>query len=591
MANSTRSTGASILASTTISTINYRDQICGDYPVGGAAGKSEGWALLGSAVITGVAVGVEDGSARIKVGSSTLIVDIRGQPPQKTKADLAAAGAVVVAPASPTTFEAPIKGARPASGVPAPVLSTPDAENTVPRPTPSDLVTEVVVDVFTTQTSVPAMLTRTDYFTQTLSLVETRTTTGEDGRTGTTLATVTREIVFATTREYYAGWMRTTGVEFTLTATRVRQLQPEDSTRTPVEVRPGITVFRVTQTLLYDPSNTHRPNAGDDDDDGGNTDSKNEIVISVTTTKADYFVASILPTLLAVLFAIPWKAISTDIESMEPFYQLTRPGGCPPSASLFAGYTRSQSLALSVFALRRRHFAIATASLLEYLSCLVAPLAAEAVRMGLLGSCAEKRAEGCASVAQVRRPAVRALEAVLATMSILAAVLILLLTSRRSYGVASNPRTFGAIAALPSEETMHFLARIGQLRPMTREQFRASEKQRRKMSWFMLHLRQDLASGEGQLLVCNFARTINKVDGQSMALPIGSSPVLRLFPLLALFTAYIAGLFTLVLVYGLTSGDTGFERFVSGQSFGVKFFFTMLGVLVGFGWTGIFKGK
>jgi hypothetical protein len=45
-----------------------------------------------------------------------------------------------------------------------------------------------------------------------------------------------------------------------------------------------------------------------------------------------YFLGQCLLTLLAVLLAIIWRVINTDIKRMEPFYALSDPQGSPASS-------------------------------------------------------------------------------------------------------------------------------------------------------------------------------------------------------------------------------------------------------------------
>ncbi|KAL8760552.1 MAG: hypothetical protein Q9184_003263 [Pyrenodesmia sp. 2 TL-2023] len=50
------------------------------------------------------------------------------------------------------------------------------------------------------------------------------------------------------------------------------------------------------------------------------------------------------------------------------------------------------------------------------------------------------------------------------------------------------------------------------------------------------------------------------------------------------FSVFVAGLLTLVIYYNQTGGDTGFERFMDSQTFGVAFMFTAVGVMLKMYW-------
>jgi hypothetical protein len=56
----------------------------------------------------------------------------------------------------------------------------------------------------------------------------------------------------------------------------------------------------------------------------------------------------------------------------------------------------------------------------------------------------------------------------------------------------------------------------------------------------------------------------------------------------ALMLFVLVGMLALILYYNNTGGDTPFERFMSGEGFGVRFLFTSVGVIVTFFWSSFF---
>ncbi len=58
-----------------------------------------------------------------------------------------------------------------------------------------------------------------------------------------------------------------------------------------------------------------------------------------------------------------------------------------------------------------------------------------------------------------------------------------------------------------------------------------------------------------------------------------------------LFMLLLCGLLAVILYYNNTGGDTPFEDFMDRQSFGVRFLFTALGVLISFFWSALFTGE
>jgi hypothetical protein len=58
-----------------------------------------------------------------------------------------------------------------------------------------------------------------------------------------------------------------------------------------------------------------------------------------------------------------------------------------------------------------------------------------------------------------------------------------------------------------------------------------------------------------------------------------------------LFLFILGGLLAVILYYNNTGGDTPFENFMDGQSFGVRFLFTGVGVLISLFWGAFFGSK
>ena len=54
--------------------------------------------------------------------------------------------------------------------------------------------------------------------------------------------------------------------------------------------------------------------------------------------------------------------------------------------------------------------------------------------------------------------------------------------------------------------------------------------------------------------------------------------------------AFLLALVALILSYHYTSGDNVFEQFMDSQGFGVRFFFTLVGVIISLYWRLIFEG-
>lgn len=188
-------------------------------------------------------------------------------------------------------------------------------------------------------------------------------------------------------------------------------------------------------------------------------------------------------------------------------------------------------------------------SCLELLAAAISPLAAESVKLGFVGSCTEDNFQGCAGVGVVSRPVVRTLQALLAVMAALTLVLLVLGRRQRS-GVTGDPRSILGVATLA-----------------------------RAVGYGGLLAKAEVVGGDGR----------GADAGERKRVEEGCKK--ETFVMLVLFIALLVGLTVLVVTYAYTSGDTGFERFMSGQGFGVRFFFAVCGVAVGLGWNLVFKSS
>ena len=87
-----------------------------------------------------------------------------------------------------------------------------------------------------------------------------------------------------------------------------------------------------------------------------------------------------LPGIIAVIYAVLWSFVDLDVKRLEPYFQLSRPGGVPVSV-LFVDYAFESVLLAPFRAIKRRHWLVAiTSSVFLLISLLLPPL-----QSGLLG--------------------------------------------------------------------------------------------------------------------------------------------------------------------------------------------------------------
>jgi hypothetical protein len=288
--------------------------------------------------------------------------------------------------------------------------------------------------------------------------------------------------------------------------------------------------------------------------------------------------------------------MSLEVESMEPFHQVNRPNGATGRRSIFLDFDEWRQFFVPILSLQGGHYAIALSSSVEYLSALVGPLAAEAVSMGLIGSCSSSSAKGCATVVRVSELPTRVLQGVMVVIAVLTLGL-LALTARRKYGVTDDPRSISRITLLASDRLLGLFRQVSLLQ--TENKVDALE---RNLGDLTYKLDQENIFGGSEVAIYPCDQTDSSGEDLSdnwRLRPGGLKNVLnsclfhffRPWVKLAVFLAFHVGFASLLIVYSLTSGETAFEHFMASQSFGVRFLFSLLGVLVSFGWLSLFKGK
>lgn len=302
-----------------------------------------------------------------------------------------------------------------------------------------------------------------------------------------------------------------------------------------------------------------------------------------------YFLGAYLPVILAILFALPWTLIGETTRSLEPFYQIAKNGGSPTERSLTANFN---DLLTPLWALFRTQWATTLSSVLAWLAFLIVPLAPEAVSVHVIGECKA----GCNGRIGVFLPAARAIEGALAVMVIFQILLILYLRTKTT-GVSADPRCIAGLATVFSDPDVQ--------REFNQVYSPADQKRLDETLQGRTYRLETLTHGDGYT---NTVAITGAVSGLSYV-PPASEEKQEYYTVSAkaldqqlsmryahrvaavAFAALVAGLLALIVTYRFTGGDTGFERFMSGQGFGVKFLFTLVAMIIAWFWAKLFRGK
>lgn len=324
-------------------------------------------------------------------------------------------------------------------------------------------------------------------------------------------------------------------------------------------------------------------------------------VLGLTT--AQYFAGAFLPTLLAVVAASLLEVIGTNAKLVQPFQALALapPGGVSAEASVFLRYDRWMGLLALPHAIRLRQPLVIASQLVVLGSAFLAPLAAEAVSIYTPSSCTAL----CYGKIAVQRPAAWALEGLMGAVAVLL-VCVIVLTNSRGWrtGVNHSPWSIAGMASLCLNRDVRELLNkvsMGEGTAVAEKDMLKVLNGRRYMlddfvdpthhgTRYGLVLVDDDSHANHRPLL-NAASTTyyggrhehrDQPEMSSMASARFSSwlaPLSWWFRGLLVFSA--ASVLAIVAYYEKSTSDSGFESFMDSRGFGVRFFSTMLGVLLG----------
>ncbi|KAK1767228.1 hypothetical protein QBC33DRAFT_619924 [Phialemonium atrogriseum] len=368
----------------------------------------------------------------------------------------------------------------------------------------------------------------------------------------------------------------------------------------------------ITRTATSTPSDTPTATMS-----GGPT-SVTSLIVTVKAynlTAGDYFIGTFLPTFLAVMLVIPLRTIDLNAKLYQPFNALaSSPRGAPGPESMTLQYTGLAGLLTPLATLLHGRPVPFITTLAVACASLAVPLAAEAVGLKMHGHCREASAEHCAAALGVSPAAATALVAVLACVALLMVVLVVLLL-RWPTGVASNPWTVAGMAALVRNPDVA----AGLFRRRDDAGLRRAVADRR----YGIGYFEGRDGGEeyGIVLLDESGRGLAAESGRdddeeeevvvvwppqtegATAVAVGKNgrgrrrrrekelPFMTLrYPWRIAFLLYIVGLLVLILYYHLTlrNLNSDFNRFMYSHSFGVRFLFAILGVIVTSCWQAFF---
>ncbi|KAF7955183.1 uncharacterized protein EAE97_000442 [Botrytis byssoidea] len=284
-------------------------------------------------------------------------------------------------------------------------------------------------------------------------------------------------------------------------------------------------------------------------------------------TYRQYLTASFLPLFLAIFYAIPWRILENTVRNMEPFYQLRPFSHSTESEAIRIDYESPSIFILPFKSLPRRHFTIFVTSLISIIMLAVAPLASQVMIIVESNYCVGTGFDTCDSWGIYPNFA-RLLEGLLGSIAVFTLFLIFA-GLRRDSGVYSEPLSLVGLAVIHRKTPLS-------LQAINNSQTRLEEEETRIPAQgytFLMAAEGEIASAtQDSALLRSKRREDSRNTFLSKVLKGIRARVLHICML-----CLLCGILVVVAVYYQTNANTGFNRFMNSQGFGVRFFMTALG--------------
>ncbi|KAK8039055.1 hypothetical protein PG993_007466 [Apiospora rasikravindrae] len=320
-------------------------------------------------------------------------------------------------------------------------------------------------------------------------------------------------------------------------------------------------------------------------------------ISGLNLSSRDYFVGLVLPPFLAVAISIPVRILDQTAKLYQPFHALTRTYGAETVDSLCLQSNGLLGFVTGVQSLMRHHALLSVTGLLLLINAVLIPLSAEAFRISVQGpDCSTRTAvsSGCDVTLQAFPTLVSIATALLSAMMLLAIVAAITLRKWKT-GVWKNPWSMEVMGLLATNG--EFRALMKRLKPknsgvITNKDAIKVFGQRR----FGLKEWYDTYGWEYGILIKNDAGNLLKGNKKNVGFSkgdMGRRSKAMPFYVLSLWGRLLAllllvSLLIVSLVYISTGADSRFDHFMDGNSFGVRFLFCGVGVVVSLFWATFF---
>lgn len=313
-------------------------------------------------------------------------------------------------------------------------------------------------------------------------------------------------------------------------------------------------------------------------------------------TEGGYFLGKFLPPFLSVMLSIPARIIDFNAQLYQPFYALNLPNGALGPNSMTLHFSGWMGFVKPFTTLAQGQPVTFLSMLIVWCTALMTPIATEAIGVKMHGKCTNYNPVGCAAALGVSPTPTRALIALIAFTIVLLCLLLFFLRNWET-GLHANPWSVAGIASLATNR---------EIRPQRSTERKIAKEMAEKRYGFGYFENSRGQTEYGVVLYDDAGQTLQGQDNIGTISEVSSVDSLdvtrkkrRGNPFIALgiiwrlcFMLFLAGLMVLTLYYGITfKTQDGFQGFMTSQTFGIRFMFAVLGVIISFGWTALFISK
>lgn len=314
-----------------------------------------------------------------------------------------------------------------------------------------------------------------------------------------------------------------------------------------------------------------------------------EVAVPGDFNTSRYFIATYVPTLVAVVLKSTWDVIYAAAKMMEPFYQLSHPHGAPATASLLACYFQT-SFSWNSFQTIARHPAMLFAGAVYSIISMIAPFASESSTIKVTNYCPRPQdptlLHPCNAAWILNATAIRVLQALL-SLTFIFVMIFMILNWKRTSGIYSDPSSIASVASLLGNADVR--ADFARIDPMAREKDMKTALSGN--SYALSHYQFGPDEYHYGIVKVNSPNHNPASFGLGSITPStkAGSPVRRKLLEDILLTSLDVGLLVVIVYYYLDTKNDAFNRFFNSQSFGPRFLLTIIATIIDTMWKRVEK--